>query len=313
MSIIKKIKATYLYKYIAYRIHKYQVERNPLTEINRYYNLIFGHNADLDHPKSLIEKIYWMQLYTDTSMWSLCADKYRMRDYVIEKGMGKYLPKLYGKWDNPDDIDFDTLPSSFVLKANNGCATVKIIKDKAGINFETTKKEMRRWLAFPFGYSGYQPHYLKIKPCIIAEELLIQEEEQNAFSPLSIVDYKVWCFNGVPESIFVGYNRTKETLSMALYDTSWNAIPQYLHSTQKDIYYEGVNISCPPCLNLMLDIASNLSTGFPECRVDFYVIDGKPVIGEMTFSSGYGYFTEEYYEYLGSKIDLSKLNTIHKI
>ena len=39
----------------------------------------------------------------------------------------------------------------------------------------------------------------------------------------------------------------------------------------------------------------------------FYVIHNKPVIGELTFSTGYGYFTDDYYDYLGSKIDIDKL------
>ena len=45
-------------------------------------------------------------------------------------------------------------------------------------------------------------------------------------------------------------------------------------------------------------------------RVDFYVVDGHPVLGELTMSTGYGYFTDEYYNYLGDLTDLSMMKVI---
>jgi hypothetical protein len=60
----------------------------------------------------------------------------------------------------------------------------------------------------------------------------------------------------------------------------------------------------------MLEMASKLSKPFKEVRVDFYVIKDKPVIGELTVTSGYGYFTEEYYNYLGSKFDLNNCDIV---
>ena len=56
----------------------------------------------------------------------------------------------------------------------------------------------------------------------------------------------------------------------------------------------------------MLEIASKLAEPFPEVRVDFYIVNDKPVIGELTFTTGYGYFTDEYYELLGSKMVINQ-------
>lgn len=270
-----------------------------------YYHA-FHKRMDLDNPKTLVEKINWMQFNADTTMWSICADKYRMREYVISKGFEENLPKLYGHWENPDDIDFDSLPKEFVLKSNNGCGTVKIVRDKGQLDVEATRKMLKSWLK-PYGYVGGQTHYLRIKPCIIAEELLHQSEDQNAFSPGSLVDYKMWCFNGEPESIWVAYNRHNALMvNMALYDKDWNPMPQYLRDTNLEKYDPNVSIPKPTCLEEMLSIARKLTEPFPEVRFDFYVINGKPYIGEFTFTSGYGFYTEEYYNYLGSKVDLSK-------
>ena len=69
--------------YFAYRYQRWSVERDPMSEIRRNYVPRFGKEPNLETPKNLIEKIYWMQLHCDTSLWTQCADKYRMRDYVI--------------------------------------------------------------------------------------------------------------------------------------------------------------------------------------------------------------------------------------
>lgn len=296
MKLINNIKTSLL---------KILVKTNPTWEINRYYKFAFGKKANLQNPETLIEKIYWMQLHSDTSEWTLLADKYRVRDYIKEKGFEDYLPKLYGVWEDPEQIDIESLPMEFVIKANNGCKSVVIVKDKSKMDFLSLKKQMKEWIKSPFGYSGYEPHYLSIKPCIIAEELLIQDDYLQSISPDSMVDFKFWSFNGHVESCFVAYNRTENHLSVDLYDTQWNRLVDSLKNFKDDKVNPNINIPKPKCLNEMLGIASVLSKGHPQMRVDFYIVGGKPVIGELTMSSGYGYFTEEYYKHLGSLTDVN--------
>ena len=84
----------HIYHCVMSLIHQLTVLISPEIEINRYFRKVFGHKANLISPRSLIEKIYWMQLHCDTKQWSLFADKYRMREYVISKGFGDNLPIL---------------------------------------------------------------------------------------------------------------------------------------------------------------------------------------------------------------------------
>lgn len=307
-KIVLFFNKSYYYKKLAYLYQKWSVERNPIKEISRNYELRFHKKPDLDSPQNLIEKIYWMQLHCDTSKWTLCADKYRMRSYVTECGFENYLPKLYGVWEDPDDIKWDQLPSQMVIKANNGCATVLVIKDKSAYDEKKLKKEFNRWLSIPYGYRAYQPHYLSIKPCILAEELLEQGPELNEISS-SIVDFKTWCFNGRVECFFITYNRKGSRHSVDLYDANWNKMKEHLNFNGAFDYQETL-FPKPSCLEEMKMIASRLSKGFPEMRVDFYVINGKPVIGELTLSAGYGNLTEDYYNYLGSLTDVTLLKQI---
>lgn len=299
---------SFFYRKCAFLYQKWSVSRNPLNEINRNYELRFHKLPNLDNPKNLVEKIYWMQLHCDTSLWTLCADKFRMREHVEKCKCTDYLPELYGVWDKPECIDWKALPDSFVIKANNGCATVLVIKNKKEYNERDIKKVMKRWLDIPYGYRGYQPHYLGIKPCILAEELLRQDSWLDNISS-SIVDFKVWSFNGIPECIFITYNRSKHFHYVDLYDTQWNRLKDNINFNG-DFGFRNELFPKPECLSLMLEIASKLSKGFPQMRVDFYIVGGKPIIGELTMAAGYGNLTEEYYNHLGELTDLSLIKKI---
>ena len=295
---------SFLRQFITDYIKKAIVSINPKWEINRCYSKVFnGKRPNLDNPKNLIEKIYWMELNCDTSLWTKCADKYRMREYVEECGYGEYLPKLYAKWDKAEEIDFTDLPKEFVLKANDGCGTVYVVKDKSKEDIKRVRKMVKQWMRLPhFGYMNAQLHYLPIKSCIIAEELLHQGEELDRLSPNSMVDFKFWSFAGDVESCLITYNRTSNSHNVALYDKEWNDISH--HVTKRGNYDKTKKFSKPVCFDEMTEIASVLSRTFPEMRVDFYITDkNKPVIGELTLSAGYGTLSEEYYEYLGNKVD----------
>ena len=294
--------------------HKLCCFIDPRIEMKRCYKKVFGFYPNIEEPKNLIEKIYWLQLNSDTSLWTLCADKYKVREYISNLGLIDYMPALYGKWDNINDINFDELPKSFVLKTNNGCGSVIIVKDKSKINISSIKTKLANWMSAKFGYSGSQLHYLNIKPCIIAEELLEQDVYQKGISPNSIIDYKIWCINGKAESILIVYNRSSKSYNLDLYDIYWDKMENCLNMNGHFEYDERI-IHKPECLSEMIEIAEKISKAFHEVRVDFYVVNKKPVIGELTFTTGYGYFTLDYYNYLGSKMinvpsKINKNNTI---
>ena len=306
IKIKEYVSRTYLCKRVLSLYRKMIVVRNPEKEMCRVYSSVFHRNPDLKNPIDIIEKIYWMQLHSDTTLWTQCADKYAMRDYVRGCGFENYLPRLLGKWEKPEDVDFNTLPAEFVIKTNNSCGTVVIVHDKSKLDKKGVCRKLRRWLKIQYGWSGAQLHYTRIHPCIIAEELLHQDEDQKAFSPESMVDFKVWCINGEPECVIVVYGRNRMGYALDLYDISWNRISEKLHKNGHFKYRE-TKISKPACLEEMLEIAQKLAKPFGEVRVDFYVVNNKPFIGELTFTTAYGVFTEDYYKYLGSKMDIKTL------
>ena len=303
IMFINWLKKQFLYRYCREYVLKLIVSVNPEWEVDRCYYPRFKKHCDLKNPKNLIEKIYWLELHSDTSLWTLCADKYRVREYIGRLGLIDYMPRLYGHWDKVKDIDFNSLPSSFVIKSNNGCGTNKIVRDKSQLDIKKLIKELKQWIVLPNGYDNAQIHNTKIKRCIIAEELL--SNDFASLSPNSLVDFKVWCINGNPLYIWVAYNRVLLNVNMQLYDTDWNMHPEYMRNSATDIYNENDPLlPKPKCLDEMLEVAKKIAEPFKQIRVDFYIVNNKPVIGELTMSSGYGYFTDEFYLMLGDMIKL---------
>lgn len=77
-------------------------------------------------------------------MWTLCADKYRMREFIKSENCEELLVPLYGHWDKAADIDFDSLPNKFVLKPNHGYGDVIIVKDKNRINKNAVCNQLQK-------------------------------------------------------------------------------------------------------------------------------------------------------------------------
>lgn len=95
-----------------------------------HYRQAYGKNLDWMHPKTIDEKISWMVFNYDTTIWTELADKYRVRLYVIDRGLDDILVPLYGKWDNVSEIDWDALPQQFVIKTNHGSGDLLVCRDK---------------------------------------------------------------------------------------------------------------------------------------------------------------------------------------
>lgn len=279
----------------------------PKTLASIRYQRIFGKKLNWENPTNLNEKINWLKFYSDTSQWSILADKYLVREYIEQKGLGDILVKLYGKWEDVEQIDWNKLPNSFVLKMNNGSGDIIVCKDKSSLDIEETKALFKKLIKKTFGYTTAEPHYTFMKPCIIAEELLYPVNQ--ATPSTSIIDYKIWCFDGKPESVWACRNRTKTTVEVASYDLDWNHHPE--HSVYTSHYMKSsIQFNRPKSLDRMLEIASILSEGFPQVRVDLYEVDNKVYFGELTFTSNFGmmeFYSDEYLNYLGEKVKLTNL------
>ena len=279
-------------------------QHHPEWVVRVRYLLRFHKRINLRHPANLNEKIQYLSLRTDTSEWSRLADKYAVRDWVRERGLGELLVPLYGVWDTAEAIDFDALPSQFVLKCTHGSGDAIIVRDKAQLDIPATRALLRATLSQTYGLAEGNLHYARIKPRVIAEELIVNDAATAARS-LSLIDYKIWCFGGKAHSIWACTNRTRQLVRVMTYDTQWNAHPEYGVDTPH--YQRDELLPRPPHLDRMIAAAETLAQGFPVVRVDLYDVADTIYFGEMTFTSLGGlmnYYTPAYLRLTGDLIPL---------
>lgn len=265
---------------------------------------------DFEHPKDVNEKINWMKFYGDTSMWHIFADKYGVRNYLEEIGLKNILIPLIGKWDSVDDVNWDSLPNQFVMKCNNGSGDVVVCKDKCKLDIDKTKSHFKKMLNEKLSILSGEPHYAKIKPCIIAEELL--DSSTQPCNSTSLVDYKIWAFDGKPMFIWCTWNRRQYNANVAMFDLDWQFHPEWSVWTKHYVKPDEL-LPKPICFDDMMNIASLLSKGQPVARIDLYEVGGKVYFGEITMTSQGGYmdfYTQEFLDKMGelTRLPIGKIN-----
>lgn len=279
--------------FVLQRIFKY-VPDKPWVKFKYYSH--FRKKLNLENPKTFNEKLQWLKLYYQKESHTRMVDKCEMKAYVTEKIGPGYVVPLLGVWNSVDDIDFEKLPNQFVLKATHDCAGLVICKDKTKLDIEKTKNILRQAMKNSYYLYYREWPYKNVVPRVIAEQFMVDE------SGTQLKDYKIFCFDGEPYCVqvdfdrFSGHKKNLYTLDWELMEFSFNypAHPE-------------VEIAKPPALEKMLEMARVLSAGEPYVRVDFYSVEGKPYVGEITFfpASGYGKFVPEKYDrILGDMIKL---------
>lgn len=270
---------------------------NPEKLFSLWHKRSTGVCLNIDSPQTLDDKIAYMAFRTDTSEWTRLADKVCVREYVEECGYGEYLPKLFGTWEHAEDVDFDKLPNAFVIKTNNASATNILVRDKFKMDVVMVRKQLDEWLKIDYGYRTCQPHYSKIRPLILAEEFLVNHNDNK---PLK--DFKFYCVNGKPLYVIVYTDRVANSHDMkrTIYDMDWQLHQEYLGREA----VAGPDIDKPLSFELMKIIAGKLSSPYRFVRIDFYEVAGKPVFGEMTFTPGMQETSMEFAEKLGRLINV---------
>lgn len=263
-------------------------EEDYTQELYDWYRMRTGRDPKyIEHPVTFNDKIQWMKLHDNTPIKSICADKYRVREYIEQCGLGDklHLIPLLGAWDNVDAIDFDSLPDRFVLKQNASSGMNYIVRDKNKLDLEKIKKMLKVWLNTTYGYMGIEQQYFSCPRLIIAEKYM---EEMDG----NLHDYKIHCFHGEPRVFEMIGDRNLEdhTAYAAYYDADWNHLDIRTKFGKYTDYPQG--LERPENLDDILEIARKLSAPFPYVRVDLYNITSKEgnkvYFGELTFTPANG-------------------------
>ncbi len=261
-----------------YRSAKRRVMRRSEGEaflLRRYFR-IHGKPLNMANPQTFTEKLFWRMITWNRGdlppRVTQLADKYTVRAHVASTVGEKHLIKLLWHGNDPRAIPFDRLPAEYVIKPSHAAGQVIIVKG------HTDRGEIIRtvsgWLASNYYWHGRESQYYGIPPRIVIEEYLTNEDGSP---PL---DYKFYCFNGVPDQIIVR-NHTHDI--HPIFDTAWNLLDLVVSNcTARPLMPKPVN------LEEMLVLAAKLSAGLGFVRVDLYNVKGRVYFGEITFTPAAG-------------------------
>ena len=82
--------------------------------LKRVFKSSIGRTLDLENPKTYNEKLQWLKINERRPEFTMMVDKYKVRNYIKQVLGEEYLIPLLGVWDEPDAMDFNSLPDQFV-------------------------------------------------------------------------------------------------------------------------------------------------------------------------------------------------------
>ena len=247
-----------------------------------------GRLLNLKNPKRYTEKLQWYKLNYKDPLMAKCVDKYDVREYVESLGLESILNDCYGVFNSAEEVDFEVLPNSFVLKDSlgGGGNSVIICKDKAKANLEDYRALMRIWVNKPRAKTGGRewPYYSGKSHRIVVEKYLEQDDGD-------LPDFKFFCFDGKVFCVYLmtNYRENHDNGILGFLDRDFNLLPVH----RADFKPLTVQPQKPENYQQMVEYAEILSKAFPHVRVDFFNINGQIVFGELTFFMASGYFMFE--------------------
>jgi len=279
-----------------YEYFRYALVSDEKVIINEFVKNL-GHIPNLENPQTFNEKMQWLKLHDRSPIHTICADKFKVRNYVKEKIGEEYLIPLVFETKKPREIIPENLPDyPVIIKTNHDSSGGIIVRDKSAHHWINVQNTLAKFLHINYYYRYKEWQYKNIERRIVVEKLLMDESGAIPF------DYKMHYFNGKLQFTQVDIDR-QENHKRNLYDAEWNLLDvQWL-------YESGREVVKPKLYDKMIMLGEVFAKDFCYLRVDFYHVNDKIYFGELTFhaESGCGAFIPEHYDLeLGKRLKLHK-------
>lgn len=268
-----------------------------------------GEIFDWNNPQTLTQKMQWLKLHERNTLHTTFVDKYRAKIWLTEQFGKEHVIQTLAVYKKANEIVLSSLPNSFVLKCNHDCGSVYICFDKQSgefydkhmqvFSFEEVCKRLDAALKINCYYEAREWPYKNVKPCIFAEELLLQKDGSMPN------DYKLFFIGEEPQFFYVSYDR-KGADDRCTYDINWNRLP-FVWVDHFNDHMNTSDVPRPKSLEDMVKYGAAVAKYFKCVRMDFFDVDGKMYFGEITpyHSGGYSKFYPAKYDLIyGEKLKL---------
>lgn len=245
------------------------------TYVRLIYFIQFHKRLNLKNPQTFSEKLQWLKLYNRKPEYTKMVDKYAVKDYVTSIIGSEYVIPTLGVWDRPEDIEWDKLPNQFVLKTTHGGGNegVVICRDKNTFDRNIAVEKLNKSLKQDIYRELREWPYKDVPKRILAEQFISPAPDEN-----DLPDYKFFCFDGEVKALFIGTERGSGDVKFDYFDAEFNHLDLIQYHPMS-----GKKFSKPKNFEEMKQVASKLSKGIPQVRIDLYNVNGKIYFGEMTF------------------------------
>lgn len=247
--------------------------------IRTYYRIALGKRLNLKDPETFNEKLQWLKLNDHNPDYPVLVDKVSAKQEVAKRIDSQHIIPTYAVYDSAEEIDFDALPSRFVIKCSHsgGNNAVFVVPDKDKADLVHIRSSLARQMKDSLYPRTREWPYKSVKPRILVEQLLGDGH---------IEDFKFNCYNGFAESVMLCTGRETGETKFYFFDRDWNLKRYNKRGKEAPTDF---TLPKPKNLDRMFEIASALSEGYPFVRVDLYNVDGHIYFGEMTFYPASGF------------------------
>ena len=263
------------------------------------FRLRMGRPLNLKDPEAFSDKLQWLKLYNRRPEYTMMVDKYAVKDYVAGIIGKEHVIPTFGVWNRPEDIDWNNLPQSFVLKCTHDSGTIIIVRDKSNVDKALVEKKLRRWIKRDYYRSSREWPYKNVPRRIIAESFIDPRPEYD-----DLYDFKFFTFNGEPDVLLFCSERKNGSSKWDFYDMNMQKMDvSAVH--HKTSCLDLKKIISRSVFDEMKNNARMLSKNIPFVSVDQYYFNHQVYFGELTFYSGSGflqYNPPQFDKFLGDRI-----------
>lgn len=262
-----------LYGYVIRMLRRAPIigQRMVRAKLEKRYKKDHGLAPRLNPPISFNEHILHRIIYDRDPRLKVICDKLAVRDFIRKHAGPEFVVPLLGVWKDPSEIDWDSLPQRFVLKPNHSSGPIAIVLEDSDRDPDLLTEKASSWLRYDYFDYSLEWGYLGIPRRLLAEPLLTGPDGGPPVEALVLV------FSGKAAVIRVLTGRKfSPDLRDNWFDAAGARLPLRVKATPGDFVLSERDI------RILVPVAERVSTGFSHLRVDFYLTNEGPKIGELT-------------------------------